>query len=236
MTKNGTPPEKLVCLREDWPHILAHHCQAVAGEAACTDVLMVRLLTERFLYSLPRPANPVERLFLRQQLMEFSLRWGTEIHQDFHKEGSKGDCRFSPAGLVLEVWHDRSTDPIELFTRWSIRLVDDFERSHVSALASHVRKYIDAHFADRDIKGLAKALRCTQAHATAEFRKAFGVSASQYQRRLRVWEGLRLLRATDAKVESVARTVGYRSKKNFYQVTRDETGRTPMEIRTKRNI
>ena len=234
MTKNGTPPERVVCLREDWPHVLSHHCQAIAGEAACTELLMVRLLAERLLYSLPSAANPVERLFLRQQLMEFSLRWGTEIHKAFHT-GNSSACSFNPANLVLDVWGDRSTDPLELFRRWSIRFVDDFERNHVSHLAIRARTFIDAHFADREItRGLAKELRCTASYAAAEFRKAFGISPSQYQRRLRLWEGLRLLRATDIKISSVARTVGFRSAKNFYQMTREGTGRTPTEVRKKR--
>ena len=78
---------------------------------------------------------------------------------------------------------------------------------------------------------MARALRCTRARAAGEFKKAYGISPHCYQRQLRIWEGLRLLRGTDLKVEAVAHAVGYRSKKNFYQVTRDVTGGTPTQMR-----
>ena len=41
------------------------------------------------------------------------------------------------------------------------------------------------------------------------------------------------MRTTTLKIEAVAQAVGYRSKKNFYQVTRDLTVVTPTQIRNK---
>ncbi|HKY21468.1 MAG TPA: AraC family transcriptional regulator [Vicinamibacterales bacterium] len=214
---------------------MSQRCQALAGEHACTDILMVRALAERFLDSLPATETPVERLLLRQLLLEMALRWATEIHKGFHKKRTQ-HCPFNPTTLILECWEDRAADPSEVFARWSVRFVSEFERSHIPPLASRVRKYVEDHLAERiAITQLAKELRCTRARAIAEFHKAYGLSPHQHQRRLRVSEGLRLLRATNAKIEAVARTVGFRSKKNFYNVTRDATGRTPTQIRDKKH-
>ena len=176
----------------------------------------------------------MERLLLRDQLIDVALRWGTEVHRAFHRRHPKG-CTFSPADAVLESWKDRAADPRDAFGSWASRFVDQFERAHVPPLAARVRAYVEAHYAEAvDIQTMARALHCTRARAAGEFRKAYGMSPRSYQRQLRIWEGFRLLRGTNLKIEAVARSVGYRSKKNFYQVTRDVTGGTPTQLRRRK--
>jgi AraC-like DNA-binding protein len=173
-------------------------------------------------------------LLLRDQLVEVTLKWGTEIHRAFHRR-HRAPCSFAAGDIVLECWHDRSIHPRSAFLRWSSRFMKEFERIHLSPLASCVRRYLNAHYKeDVDVRKLARELGSTGARVGAEFRKAYGISPSHYQRQLRVGEGLRLLKGTNLKVEAVAQAVGYRSKKNFYQVTRAVTGTTPTSIRNRK--
>lgn len=64
------------------------------------------------------------------------------------------------------------------------------------------------------------------------FRKEFGRSVPEYVAALRVSEGVRRLRGDTDKVESIAREVGYRSKRAFYRAVQRETGLTPGQVRS----
>jgi AraC-like DNA-binding protein len=231
MTEKGTPTPGLLTARDDWSHVLAHRCQAFAAEASRGDLVMMRPMADEFVASLPDPTSAVERLMLRSQLMETALRWDTAVHRAFHRR-HPSPCAFNVSPLVLECFQDRAADGRACFVTWCTAYLESFAAVHVSEVANRVRAHVEAHYAGGvDTHLLAQGLCCTQAHAVSEFRNVFGESPTQYQRRLRVREGLRLLRGTDLKVEAIARTVGYQSKKNFYRMTRAVTGKTPSGIR-----
>jgi AraC-like DNA-binding protein len=53
----------------------------------------------------------------------------------------------------------------------------------------------------------------------------------EYQRRVRMLRAIEQIAANQSNIESVARDVGYRSKKNFYRSFRKLVGFTPTEFR-----
>ena len=64
------------------------------------------------------------------------------------------------------------------------------------------------------------------------FTSTVGLTASEYLVRVRVRQGLGLLRTTAASVEDVARLVGYQSSNKFYGRVRSYTGLKPSQVRT----
>ena len=54
---------------------------------------------------------------------------------------------------------------------------------------------------------------------------------ADFTRRIRLLESMQLLMSPDTKVEAVAKTVGYRSKKNFYVHFERVVGITPAQFR-----
>jgi len=164
-------------------------------------------------------------------LLEVALRWGAEVHQAFHAR-HRSRCTFTPTNLILDCWRDRSQPPHETFRVWAAAFVTEFERTHESVAASRARIYVEKHYDQRLILPVvARELGYRPTRLARDFRRAFGISLSDYQRQIRVLESVRLLRGTSLKIEAVAYTVGYRSKKDFYRATRTLMGMTPAAIR-----
>ena len=78
---------------------------------------------------------------------------------------------------------------------------------------------------------LAHTIGAHPSHLRVAFKRRYGITIHEYQTLLRLRTGLRMLGESDAKVEAVARAVGYRSAKDFYRGVRDLTGLTPRAAR-----
>ena len=80
------------------------------------------------------------------------------------------------------------------------------------------------------IRELAARLRTSRVGLSRQFAATFGMRATEYLHLVRVSRAIALFRST-AKVESIAATLGYRSKKDFYGALKRWTGMTPTELR-----
>jgi len=83
-----------------------------------------------------------------------------------------------------------------------------------------------------DVADVARIVGCHQSRLRRSFRERFGMSMRDFHTRCRVAHALRMFARGEAKTAAVARTVGYRSEKNFYRALRDVTGKTPKELKS----
>jgi AraC family transcriptional activator of mar-sox-rob regulon/AraC family mar-sox-rob regulon transcriptional activator len=77
---------------------------------------------------------------------------------------------------------------------------------------------------------IAAEYRLRRAGLDSLFRDRFGMGFHAYFRATRVRRGLDLVLG-GMKVEAAARSVGYKSKKDFYRAVKQETGSTPGQLR-----
>ena len=80
------------------------------------------------------------------------------------------------------------------------------------------------------LRTLSSAVGRQPAYIGRLFRQEVGSTARDYLTRVRLERAASLIRE-GAKIEAVALSVGYRSKKNFYQQFRKQFGTTPLQFR-----
>lgn len=101
--------------------------------------------------------------------------------------------------------------------------------------AYKLRRVIDLmheHLADEfSLAALAEAAQLSEYHFSRLFKRATGVSPSQYFIRLRMARARQLLLDTDLSVIDIGMEVGYSSPSHFSQVFRREIGVTPSAYR-----
>jgi AraC-like DNA-binding protein len=94
------------------------------------------------------------------------------------------------------------------------------------------KRLIERHYSQRlTLKSLADAVGRDRAYLAVLFRRATGQTVHGYVTAVRMRHAVRRL-AEGEKVEAVIVSVGYRSKKSFYQCFRATTGLTPGKFRT----
>ena len=106
------------------------------------------------------------------------------------------------------------------------------ERQAVSTHRDHddawrLKEYIQAHCCESlTLKDISRAIGCHPRHAERCFKAYFNTSIRAYLQAARTAEALNLLSHTDLKIESVAVTVGFRSRSSLYRAL-DRLGLPP---------
>lgn len=96
----------------------------------------------------------------------------------------------------------------------------------------NAKELLEVHFAEPlELHQLARLTGCHPVPLRALFKKEFGMSIRGYQTRLRIFHASKLLTESDLKIDAVGRTVGFRSRKNFYRAFRRTVGMTPSALR-----
>lgn len=109
-------------------------------------------------------------------------------------------------------------------------------------MSDHVRRMLDVietSYTDRiTLHTLSATLNRQSAYLGHLFRKEVGMSVRQWVTRIRLERAATLIRE-GVKIEAVALSVGYRSKKNFYRqfkrqfaTTPSQYGRMPLAVAT----
>lgn len=120
------------------------------------------------------------------------------------------------------------SDPRE----WLGGLADNLLDQTDQRVEVRAKRWLDSNFSEQVTRPLlALRLNVHTNLLDRTFRRAYGLTIRQYLSRVRIDEGLRLLRHTDIKVEAIAHMVGYRSKKNFYVAVKRVTGLKPSQLR-----
>jgi AraC-like DNA-binding protein len=119
-----------------------------------------------------------------------------------------------------------------VFERWATAFLDDVDRAYPLSPAARAKKIIDARFAEVfPLKALGRMTGCTAARLRGLFRQEFGMSLREYRTRVRVLNTSRLITDSDVKIESIAVSSGFRSRRNFYGAFRRVMGCTPSAMR-----
>ena len=83
-----------------------------------------------------------------------------------------------------------------------------------------------------DVAEIARTVGCEQTRLRRAFRDRFGMSMRDFHTRCRIADAISLFVSGEMKTAAVARSVGYRSEKNFYRAFRGVTGKRPGELKS----
>jgi len=179
---------------------------------------------------LPRPRQHVESVVMRSLLLDYAWSFSAEVHQRLHDRRQEAVCEFVSTAF-LEPLRARSTgDPRDALMSWANGFFPALFEQHPPNLARQAARIIRRHYEQPwTPRRLAMRLTASAAALTREFQAEFGLSIYEYQRVIRMMNAVEQIRTE--KVEAVALSVGYRSKKNLYRGLRRLTGLTPRAIR-----
>ncbi len=139
-------------------------------------------------------------------------------------------CGGSPLSEMGSVWRDANLS--DAISRWTREYRHAFQARHVWPAHVRVADYLDLHFREPlDLRELAHRVACGRTAVLRQFRTAFGMTIGRYQTRLRLRQAIVDVRGCGSKIDDVARTVGYRSPKSFYENLKNQTGLTPSDVR-----
>jgi AraC-like DNA-binding protein len=218
--------------RQTWMHDVVNSVQVIALRASLGDLDPEhgRLILSDFARALPHAESPLEQVLLRGLLSEMAGRCSVEIHHQWHRGHAVAKCPFTAAASHEEFWKDSSENPTDVFRKWVDRFFVAFARAHLPSAAADAARLLEKHFKQPwSLTTLARRVHVTTPQLRRAFRRSFGMSPHDYQRAVRLVEALKHVPAS--KIDAVASTVGYRSKKNFYRAFQRLTGMTPTSFR-----
>jgi AraC-like DNA-binding protein len=211
---------------------LAAGCQRLAGDAFHPSSDKFKEAVARFERGLPAAVSDVERMVLRDRVIENATKAADLFHRSFHRRFSPSACQRRPFEEAAAVWGHSDQDVRRLLTMWRDVFLSQFHRDHPWPLAQQAAAVLRHRYAEPlTIDGLAHELGCARTRLIREFRTSFGMSLATYLTRVRLQYGLRGLRDASYSVDAIARIVGYRSPKNFYRALHSVTGLLPTEVR-----
>lgn len=142
-----------------------------------------------------------------------------------------GACGRSPFEGLGVFWPDSGSLPKDVML-WASDFLRAFERDHEWPLAARARFVLQQRTGGRlRVAVVARDIGCSTSTLTKAFADAYGMTMTEYLRRLRLRRAIAALRESQSKVAAVARDVGYASTKNFYRALQQCTGLTPGAVR-----
>jgi AraC-like DNA-binding protein len=205
-------------VRQDWLSETIRECQVLAGQALPGGHRLSPLLLTEFIARIPEPQSPIEIVVLRGLLLDVCVLWGG------------GHSRNQDS--VVRASRNRTDSPKCAFAQWATLHSQSVATSHPHDVAAELRAHLDAGFAQPvNLAKTARALHTSVRRLQKEFKVLTGVSIHEYVTRRRVAVAYALLRDTDDKVESIARAVGWSSRKNLNRALARYAGLTPADVR-----
>ncbi len=141
-------------------------------------------------------------------------------------------------GLILKVLLgcvDDGSDPHAGRTRnVLLRLLDGVARPSrlLESLARRAAALIRAESVQPlCVSRIARSVGCDQTRLRRAFLQEYGITMRDFHTRCRVAHALRMFATGETEIGFVARSVGYRSEKNFYRALRNVTGQKPAHLR-----
>src|SRR6185295_11261603 len=122
-------------------------------------------------------------------------------------------------------------DPRTAFRNWAELFATHVAARHPATAAQEAAALIRADPGNAwTLQQLAGSSGAPHGRLSRQFKQVFGIRAAAYVHLVRVSQAVALFR-TPAKVEAIARDVGYRSKKDFYAALKRWVGLAPAELR-----
>jgi AraC-like DNA-binding protein len=224
-------------IRRDWVTAVFKECQVAAGCAVPTREAPLGVALGRLVDRLPNPSSPLETVMLRGELLDFCVSWGPTDHR-LHHAAERTDhtgCRFDPGALISEHWGSRQGSPKARFRQWLAAYIPAFQASHSLYGARELRRTIECGFhrplgLPERAAALGMSVRCLQ----QDFKRLTGATPQEYLGMRRARAAAALLHDTNDKVEWIARTVGWSSRKHLNLALARHAGLSPTAIRASR--
>jgi AraC family transcriptional regulator len=146
------------------------------------------------------------------------LAWLTiRLYREFERPDAMS--QLSVEGLMLEAlselgrWNEKPSATAPLWLRQARSLLQDRFSENLG------------------LDEIAESVGVHPAHLARSFRRCYGSTAGEYQRRLRVEYASRQLSETNTPILSIALTAGFADQAHFSRTFRDHTGMTPARFR-----
>jgi AraC-like DNA-binding protein len=210
-----TPPSKPAASVE--PNILSAviACQAFIERVSRLSVGVLESSIRELAAEIQPSPTPQFVNVLRALFLDLALESGRRLHASFHGTNHH-HFAFQPDRIVTVVWADGSQTPRMLLSEWARRITAalSYEHEACQRLAQWILSNYQhpLRFPER-----AKELGLPEHHLARRFRVHFRMSPAEYHRGVRLVRAFEMLVVQKTKVEAVALSVGYHSKKNFYR-------------------
>ena len=217
-------------IRPDWFMAVSAAQQRLAGSTLDGDCDLFARGLERFQDDLPAPRSHIERRVLHDCVIATLTEAGHQCHRAFHGRHPEVSCGGSPVAEMGPVWRDANWS--EVISRWTHEYRHAFQVRHAWPAHVQVAEYLDLHFREPlDVRELARRFACGRTPLLRQFKAAFGMTIGRYQTRLKIRQAIIDLRGCGAKIDDVARILGYRSPKSLYANLKNQTGLRPSDVR-----
>lgn len=215
----------------EWFYLLVTACQRLAGDTIEPDKYRFLRAFARFSTDLPEPGSPVEYFVLQQCAVSCAHQAGHQFHRGFHARLAPGTCGRAVTDGMGVFWPGSGSPRTDVL-RWASDFLRVFEREHEWPLAVRAQWVLQRRTCGRlDVAAVAREIGCSSSVLTKTFRAAFGMTMSEYLRRIRLRQAIVALRQENSKVIAVAFDAGYTSAKNFYRALYEVVGLTPGDVR-----
>lgn len=105
---------------------------------------------------------------------------------------------------------------------------------HIDRISPELLKYIEENcFENITLNELAQKSFYNPSYFSTIFKAVYGKTLTEFIHEKRIQGAIHLLQKSGDSVEDISRKVGYRDRKQFYKLFREQTGITPGEMRNK---
>jgi AraC-like DNA-binding protein len=213
-------------VRKDWVEIVESTLQWATSVIALAAPLSARDAVLTSLTSLPRPSSELERQVIRGLLLEFAIRSSLSLHRRNCPDPEA--CALLPMDLIALL--AEANDPVDGAVQWLDAFWLHLRRHHRPTLGVHVAELLRSEPTRRwRMQELARQVGASPRAIRSDFQRLFRRTPKDYQTLLRIADGLR--RVNCEKVDGLAMSLGYKSKKDFYAHFKRCTGMTPQQYR-----
>jgi AraC-type DNA-binding domain-containing proteins len=202
-------------------HALARTCQLVAGDALNWEGWPDFADIARRFADVPDASSYVAAVTAVGLLVQFTKRLGEDVHRRFHGEERKKECSFqapspSLAAHVPVKWSGL-WNPGRAVQAWLASYETAFTAAHQHDIVERAKRRLRIRRGALTITRLARELGCSVAVLQRRFAEETGETPAAYRQRVRVAAAIELLCSSDAKIETIAREVGWKNKKDLYR-------------------
>ncbi len=216
-------------IRSDWLARADAAVEQLADDLTSIDVRNSQFLLRHFVDSLEPPPDALHGAVLSTILMDACER----IVHALHDQNPPATC-----ACEATIWSHvsrfakwRDADPRVAFRDWLDVFFADIATAHPADLAVQTAQIIRQDpTRSWTSDALAAAVESNALTLRRAFQSRFGMRLTEYVHLARVAKAIALLRST-SKVETVARDLGYRSKKDLYAALNRWADATPTQLR-----